>query len=390
MADPSDISIAVVVVALRVLVPLLIPRYPLPAIIAALLLDAVDQTVFQAFTNLDLTNYQSYDKALDVYYLTLAYLATFRTWTSMDAFGVSQFLFYYRLVGVTLFEILQLRWLLMVFPNTFEYFFIAYEGIRTRWNPLRLSRAAVVALAAFIWIVIKLPQEWFIHVGQLDFTDLLKESLGMPVDAPWGQVIAANIPATLALIAVIVLLIVGVREAMRRWAPPPDWPFTVRADAHVPDVTDAEARAAALARAHTLFDRELGAKIVLVSLVSIIFANMLPGVRATAPQLAVGIAFVIVVNTAFSESLVRRGFSWSSTALEFLAMGAINLLSAVGFELFFPVTLGVIDLGHTAFFVLLLTLIVTLFDRYRPYYLARMDRARALREHLARQAGTGA
>ena len=99
MLDTTDIAIAVLVVGLRVIVPLLIPRFPLPAIIAALLLDAVDQTVFQAFTNLDLTHYQSYDKALDIYYLTLAYLATFRTWTSIDAFGVSQFLFHYRLVG---------------------------------------------------------------------------------------------------------------------------------------------------------------------------------------------------------------------------------------------------------------------------------------------------
>lgn len=390
MPAPMDITIAVVVVGLRVLVPLLIPRFPLPAIIAALLLDAVDQTVFQTFTNLDLANYQSYDKALDVYYLTLAYLATFRTWTSMDAFGVSQFLFHYRLVGVTLFELLQLRWLLMVFPNTFEYFFITYEGIRTRWNPLRLTRKAVIGLAAIIWIVIKLPQEWFIHVAQLDFTDLLKSTLGLPTDAPWDAVIAANIPATIALVLVVVLLVVGARVAVRRWAPPPDWPFTVRADAHVPDVTDAEVRSAALARANTLVDRELGAKIVLVSLVCIIFANILPGVRATAPQLALGIAFVIVVNTAFSESLIRRGFSWSSSVREFLAMGAINLLSAVGFELFFPVSLGAIDLGHTAFFVLLLTLIVTLFDRYRPYYLARVDRARAARATAGEGVGAGA
>ena len=37
------------VVGARFLVPLLIPRYPLPAIVAALILDGVDQTIFQSF-----------------------------------------------------------------------------------------------------------------------------------------------------------------------------------------------------------------------------------------------------------------------------------------------------------------------------------------------------
>ena len=30
----------------------------------------------------------------------------------------------------------HVRALLLVFPNTFEYFFIAYKAIRTRWSPV--------------------------------------------------------------------------------------------------------------------------------------------------------------------------------------------------------------------------------------------------------------
>ena len=48
------------VVAARFLLPLLIPRYPLPAIIGCLVLDAVDQTIFQLF-GYDPPGYQSYD-----------------------------------------------------------------------------------------------------------------------------------------------------------------------------------------------------------------------------------------------------------------------------------------------------------------------------------------
>src|SRR5262245_22461536 len=105
MAIDSNLAIFLGVLATRLLVPLAIPRYPLPAILAALVIDAVDQTVFQTFTTLDLAGYQGYDKALDVYYLSVAYLSTMRNWTNLTAFDMSRFLYYYRLVGVLLFEL---------------------------------------------------------------------------------------------------------------------------------------------------------------------------------------------------------------------------------------------------------------------------------------------
>ena len=52
--------------------------------LAALVIDGLDQTIFQTFTSLDLSGYQSYDKALDVYYLSIAYTATLRNWTHLD------------------------------------------------------------------------------------------------------------------------------------------------------------------------------------------------------------------------------------------------------------------------------------------------------------------
>jgi L-ascorbate metabolism protein UlaG (beta-lactamase superfamily) len=173
----SDELIFLIVVGLRFGIPLLIFRFPLPAILACLVIDAADQTIFQNNTDLNLDGYQGYDKALDVYYLSIAYLSTFRNWTDPFAARVAQMLWYYRLVGVVAFELTQVRALLLVFPNTFEYFFIAYEVVRLGWNPARLSHRAVIGMAAFIWIFIKLPQEWWIHVAQLDFTDFMKEDV---------------------------------------------------------------------------------------------------------------------------------------------------------------------------------------------------------------------
>ena len=96
-------AVVLAVVALRLIVPLFIPRFPVPAIIASLVLDAVDQTVFQQVPGLDIDGYQQYDKALDVYYLAIAYLSTLQNWSDPFAFGIARFLFYYRLIGVVLF-----------------------------------------------------------------------------------------------------------------------------------------------------------------------------------------------------------------------------------------------------------------------------------------------
>ena len=44
-----DHRVFVGVVVLRFVIPLFIPKYPLPAIVAALVVDAADQTIFAAF-----------------------------------------------------------------------------------------------------------------------------------------------------------------------------------------------------------------------------------------------------------------------------------------------------------------------------------------------------
>ena len=131
------------VLALRLLVPLAIPRYPLPAILAAPASTASTRPSSRRFTDARPDGYQGYDKALDIYYLTIAYIATLRNWTNRRAFEVSRFLLYYRLVGVVLFEFSQVARLLLLFPNTFEYFFDFYEAVRVRWDPRRMTNRLV-------------------------------------------------------------------------------------------------------------------------------------------------------------------------------------------------------------------------------------------------------
>ncbi len=74
-----------------------------------------------------------------------------------------------------------------MFPNTVDYSFIAYEVAQTHWSPNRTVRRVLIGLAAGIRVLITLPQEWWLHVAQLDVTDELKTTVfGMGLDYTCG------------------------------------------------------------------------------------------------------------------------------------------------------------------------------------------------------------
>ena len=119
-----------------------------------------------------------------------------------------------------------------------------------------------VLLAGLIWVFIKLPQEWWIHVAQLDFTDFLAEH-------SW----AAPLLLVVFAIAAVVFL---VRGPPRLRTPDHDWQFD--ADP-LPEPMDTATRCrpggprtAGSGRSQTV------EKVVLLGLLSVIFAQTLPGV----------------------------------------------------------------------------------------------------------------
>ena len=370
-----DLVVFTVVVLLRLGVPLLIPRFPVPAIVFSLVIDAADQTIFQQSTDLNLDGYQSYDKALDIYYLTIAYLAVIRNWTDPFAYRTAQFLWYYRLVGVLLFETTGVRFLLLVFPNTFEYFFIAYEAVRMRWNPDRLSHRQVLGIAAFIWIVIKLPQEWWIHVAKLDFTDFMKEDVfGVPVDTSWGTAIGENLWFVVLIAAVAAGVAVGIR-AVRPKLPPPDWGWTI-------DVDRTLDRGAVLPPPeptwHPIISWYLLEKVLLVSAVTAIFAMIIPENEVSALGVIGPVAFVIVFNSFAGSLLTRRGHTVASVWIAGAASWIVNLSAALLFIWLVRNADERINEFSLLFYVTLLTLIVTLFDWFH-----RRGPAVALRDDAA-------
>lgn len=363
MTDLSDLLIFGVVVGLRLFVPLLIPRFPLPSILAALVIDAVDQTVFQQFTNLDLDGYQTYDKALDIYYLTIAYVATMRNWGGGFAFKVGRFLWYYRLVGVVIFEQTQYRWLLLVFPNTFEYYFIAIEAMRLRYNPLAFSKKRIIAIAAAIWVFIKLPQEWWIHVAKLDFTNAVKQHIfGVEPEAKWTEAFTNRPLVSLLLIVAFVGIGVAIRIAKKRM---PSTPWQSSYDSDVQNARLGWHAPAKHAQPTATFGVSFVEKAVLIGLVSTIFAMILPGVEAGPLAVIVAVAVLIAGNTVVSELFARREISWGSAAKQFVAMTAVNLVLFFGWNALWSGDEPPLPIAVTLFSVGLITLLAVLFDRYR-------------------------
>ncbi|GAB2928124.1 hypothetical protein GCM10027047_26130 [Rhodococcus aerolatus] len=365
------------VILARFLVPLAIPRFPVPGLLAALVLDAVDQTVFQQFPGLDIAGYQQYDKALDIYYLTIAYASTLRNWTDPFAFQVSRFLFYYRLVGTLVFELADQQWLLLVFPNTFEYFFLAYELVRTRWAPVRLGHRALLGLAAGIWVVVKLPQEWWLHVAELDVTDEVKTRvMGVAVDDGWGAAVANRPWVLVVAAAVAAALWLGWRRGVAPRLPAEDWPFGFDVDERARGGEIRTVPASVRARQSAFLRGPLLEKIVLVSIVSVVFAQIVPGVRATNTQVVATVAVVVVLNSVASHWVAGQGAQWRSTVAQFLGVLVINAGIVLALVVL-PTPGGArVDVVSALFFLLLLSLLVTLYDRYRMLRLLRRRRGR--------------
>ncbi|HEX5016238.1 MAG TPA: hypothetical protein VFX15_01485 [Actinomycetes bacterium] len=332
----------------RFLLPLAILRYPLPGVVACLVVDGMDQTVFQWF-GYDPPFYQGYDKAMDVFYLGVAYISTMRNWLNLKAFEVSRFLFFYRQIGVVAFELSQVRALLMVFPNTFEYFFIAYEGIRSRWNTVRFQLKFWIAVAAFIWMVIKLPQEYWIHIAQLDFTDTVR-------DVPWF------------LPAIVVASLVGAAVfwwAIRPRLDPADHAWVITAPPLPEEMDTGKERYAFMADHGRVWSAATGEKVLLIGLLFVIFASILPETQISSLALFLWVAGLIVLNAAMVLFVVRRNWSTESVLVSFGARLVVNL----GIVGVLDLLLGVdSNFRDVLFFLFLFSVLITLYDRYRPIH----------------------
>ncbi len=151
------------IILLRIFLPLTILRWPLAGGILALAADALD-IVFASLVDLGgLWQYHNLDKYLDTYYLALEAIVAQR-WMALPRWTAT-LLFAYRLTGVVLFEVTNIRLFLFFFPALFENFFLFYAAL-LRFFPEYDLTPRRLAFWLAVLLVPKMIQEYVLHYQQ--------------------------------------------------------------------------------------------------------------------------------------------------------------------------------------------------------------------------------
>ncbi|HEX6790810.1 MAG TPA: hypothetical protein VF247_05835, partial [Candidatus Krumholzibacteria bacterium] len=304
-------------------------------------------------------------------------LSIYRNWSIHAAAQIGRVLFYLRLIGVVAFELTHWRPMLFLLPNAFEYYFIFYEVVRSRWSPRKLSQREYLWAAAVIWIL-KLPQEYWIHIARLDFTNVLKgKVLGAPQHTGWMEAIR-NSPVSFAvMLAAFGTLIILTRVTIRHFAGPPEHALRLVAPPLPEKIDEAPERDREVATSWRLFDVHLVEKIVLAGFVTVIFAQIVPGVDTGPPKLVLGTGLIVIINAFLGLRRARRNASPESGIGLFVVVVLTNVTVAGIAEALLRIRGGNgLDMAPTIFFLILLTLVVTLYDRWRPVFDVRFAKQR--------------
>ena len=152
-----------IILALRLIIPFTIFRWPLLGGILAFAADFYDFPLLNTFGWGFLTpeTYQPVDKMFDVYYLSFEFLVALR-WRDLLARKSAIAFFSWRLIGVIAFELTQMRKLLFFAPNIFEYFYLTFLTIKKFRPAFRLTRKTLAIMLLVIGVP-KLVHEYILH-----------------------------------------------------------------------------------------------------------------------------------------------------------------------------------------------------------------------------------
>jgi len=114
-------------------------------------------------------------------------------------------------------------------------------------------------------------------------------------------------------------------------------------------------------------------KIALVTLVSLSFAQVLPDVRATDLQLVLGVSMIVVLNTVLSQFLSQRGFGIKYALWQYFVLASANAILMLIYGVLRTALDYPVLIANAVFFILLFSLLITLFDQYRQVYLRRFN-----------------
>jgi hypothetical protein len=157
----------IIIIALRLLFPLLIFRWNLAGALLAIFMDAIDYPILSIAQSPYFTGYQDIDKIFDFYYLSLEAVTVLR-WGTVPIKKLLFSLFAFRALGVIAFEIMNIRYLLFFFPNVFEYVYLYALFIKhIKKNEVHIDRTFTYVVVGIT--LVKLVQEYVLHFGQVEY-----------------------------------------------------------------------------------------------------------------------------------------------------------------------------------------------------------------------------
>jgi hypothetical protein len=168
-----------IVALYRIVGSLVVLRWPFWGAILAIVVDLTDLLLLDLLVQAGVgpwPDYQSLDKWLDQVYLLAFLVVAIRDFLPLEK-RIAVGLYVFRLAGFLLFEVGGPRELLFLFPNLFEFWFLAVVIIgRLRpafaWTPGRAAAFLGVLLVA------KLVQEWALHIARLFDSFTFLDALG--------------------------------------------------------------------------------------------------------------------------------------------------------------------------------------------------------------------
>ncbi len=192
-----------VIILLRLLVPLSIFHYPFAGGIISMWLDGIDWSVnIFNLPNLH-ANYVVLDKLLNLYYLSIEAYVLLK-WKSVLAKKIAFGLYAIRALGIVLFAFIGKEYLLFIFPNIFENFFLFYLAVKF------ILRKEVKLTASTLWISVlviaipKMVQEYVMHVQLVNNW--------RPVQVPGTPFIYDNLYGQLLIVAVLIFAVCYIQK----------------------------------------------------------------------------------------------------------------------------------------------------------------------------------
>ena len=163
-----------IVLAMRLLGPLMIFRWPLlGTLLSQYVFDMFDVVIWDATGTLAKIDYTAFDKLLDMYQLTIQLIVALK-WKQKNPRQIAAWLFGYRFIGFILYEMTRNRILFLIFPNLFFVFFLAYLICLRIKKSYWFDDKRSLAIILIVICLIKIPQEYALHYAQISPWLLIK------------------------------------------------------------------------------------------------------------------------------------------------------------------------------------------------------------------------